>query len=217
MLALTAAVASCDDDKDIDPRYTDYRYDVVTYRGTEGGTARFDLVARDDDGMTVLTAAAAIDTAIHQGQRVLIRYNFADSSRAGGARRINLYQTVRITYDSLRYTVNPLSYYLDQMEPVRLRSIWRTGDYLNLNCQVEYTGKPRHFYLLLDSATHRRDTVDCYLVNNTFGDTTYHLRTGYASFFVGSVTRVPTCQVLRVRLNNRSVGTVTDHLFKINH
>ncbi|MBQ4366915.1 MAG: hypothetical protein II786_02390, partial [Muribaculaceae bacterium] len=42
-------VVACDDGKDLDASYTDYRYDLVTYLGpTASGTQLFQLVGRDD-------------------------------------------------------------------------------------------------------------------------------------------------------------------------
>lgn len=198
-------------EEDVDRRYTDYRLDIVTFMGNDGG-ARFELLRRDDSTAVLLQSDVALGTSFKPGNRVLLRYDWADHA-TGNNRRINAYGISAIVSDSLRYTVKPLSEYLNQMEPVKLLSIWRTGDYLNLHCQAEYTGKSRHFYLLLDSATARQDTVHCYLVNNTHGDTTYHWREAYASFYVGSIWNRPSCRTMRIHINDAAFPERATHDF----
>ena len=198
-------------DEDVDRRYTDYRLDVVTFLGNEGG-AHFELLRRDDSTSLLLLSNVTLGTSFKAGNRVLLRYDWANAA-TGNTRRINAYGVSSIVSDSLRYTVKPLSEYLNQMEPIKLLSIWRTGDYLNLHCQAELTGKPRHFYLLLDSATARQDTVHCYLVNNTHGDTTYHWREAYASFYVGSIWNRPSCRTMRIHINDAAFPARATHDF----
>lgn len=198
-------------DEDVDRRYTDYRLDVVTYLAHDGG-ARFELLRRDDSTSLLLQSNVTLGQSFKVGNRVLLRYDWADNA-TGNIRRINAYGISAIVSDSLRYTVKPLSEYLSQMEPVKLLSIWRTGDYLNLHCQAEYTGKARHFYLLLDSATARQDTVHCYLINNTHGDVTYHWREAYASFYVGSIWNRPSCRTMRIHINDAAFPARATHDF----
>ncbi len=201
LIGLMALVLVACEEEEINRRYTDYRTDIVTYLGNEGNGATFDLLRRDDSASVTLLSNIALDAKVKVGQRVLLRYDWADNA-AGNTRRIAAYGVATIVSDSLRYNVKPLAEYLNQMEPIKLMSIWRTGGYLNLRCQAEYTGKSRYFYLLLDSATVGRDTIHCYLVNNTLGDTTYHWREAYASFYVGNAWNRPTCHTMRVHLND---------------
>lgn len=210
-MLMVVALVACDDE-DIDRRYTDYRTDIVTYLGNGTQGAQFELLRRDDSTSVLLQSAVRLKDTFKAGNRVLLRYDWADG-QAGDIRRINAYGIAAIVSDSLRYNVQPIEHYIAQMEPIRLLSMWRTGDYLNLRLQAEHTGKTRHFYLLLDSATARRDTVHCYLVNNTHGDTTYHWREAYASFFVGNIWNRPSCRVMRVHINDAAFPTVTTHDF----
>ena len=201
LIGLMALLLVACGEEEIDHRYTDYRTDIVTYLGNEGTGAAFNLLRRDDSTSVTLLSDIKLDAKVKVGQRILLRYDWADKAM-GDMRRIVAYGVATIVSDSLRYNVKPLAEYLNQMEPVRLMSIWRTGGYLNLRCQAEYTGKSRYFYLLLDSATVGRDTIHCYLVNNTQGDTTYHWREAYASFYVGNAWNRSTCHTMRVHLND---------------
>jgi len=211
LLAICILLVCCGDE-DIARRYTDYRTDIVTYLGDDANGARFELLRRDDSTSVVLQSDVKLDK-VKVGQRVLLRYDWADRNGQGDSRRILAYGVGTIVSDSLRYTVRPLDHYLGQMEPVKLLSLWRTGDYVNLRCQAEYTGKSRYFYLLLDSATWRADTVHCYLVNNTHGDTTYHWREAYASFYVGGVWNRATCRTMRIHINDEAHGGMTNYDF----
>ena len=199
---LACLVASCAGE-DVGPEYTDCRYDIVTYMGVNNaGDEVYDLVGRDDEPSCTLYAEGVHAPAGSQaGRRLLLRYAFA-APQHGAARRINAYAASAIVSDSLRYTVRPLAHYLQDNSPVRLRSLWRTGDYINLHCQLEYTGRSRHFYLLVDSTTWHNDTVHCHLVNNVFGDTARHWRECYASFFVGQVWKQNSCRVMRLHIDD---------------
>ena len=211
LLAACCSLLACGDD-DIDRRYTDYRTDIVTYLGGDDNATRFELLRRGDSTALTLLAGISLGDKVKAGQRVLLRYDWADDA-TGDTRRILAYGVGTIVSDSLRYTVHPLDQYLAQMEPIKLMSIWRTGPYVNMRFQAEHTGKSRHFYLLLDSATVAQDTIHCYLVNNTHGDTTYHWRESYASFHVGNAWGRPTCRTMRIHVNDEAHGGMTQHDF----
>ena len=202
LLPLVAVVLawSCGNDNDlvIEPVY---RYDIVTYRGNEGATATFELVPRDDNAAPV-TLLGTVDAGKRNvGERVLLRYAWDNPADASPTRRVTVYNCQSIISDSLRYNRLPLDRY--DTHPVRLRSLWRTGNFVNLHCQVEMTGESRRFFLLMDSATWHSDTVQCHLVHDLLGaGQTLFWRECYASFFVGNVWQLPTCRVLRVWIND---------------
>ena len=203
LTALMTAVTACDDSKDMDRAYTDYRYDIVTYMGaTDAGGEMYILDQRDDaQRLTLLSAGTNAPEDSYIGRRVLLRYDFADDSH-DTIRHIVVYASTAIISDSMRYTIKPVAQYLQNNTPVKLRSVRRFGDYLNMRGQLEYTGKQRHFYLLVDSTTWKCDTVHCYLVHNVFNDTTYHWRDFYASFYVGALWKRNPKQVLRVHIDD---------------
>ena len=205
LVLLITAMISCDKENDIDKAYTDYLYDFVTYLGKQAdGTTTFELESRDNGPVTTLIAGDVdIPKGVDEGNRVLLRYAPAGADN-GNSRHIYAYAVNAIISDSLRYTIKPLETYLQGNSPVKLRSLWRTGNYLNFHGQLEYTGKSRHFYLLLDSTTAKRDTVECYMVHNVFGDTTYHWRECYASFYVGVMWKRPSCRVMRVHIGDET-------------
>ena len=137
MLATLLALAACNKQEDIDRAYTDYRYDIVTYLGQNATGALFEYLGHGDSSAIRLQSTYAVDEDIKPNHRVLLRYDYANQAD-GDLRDITVYGCNGIINDSLRMTMaSPDSLTLHQ---VKLRSLWRTGEFINLHCQVEYTG-----------------------------------------------------------------------------
>ena len=198
LLTVLLALASCDKQEDIDRAYTDYRYDIVTYMGQNDRGAVFEYLGHGDSAAIRLQSAVSVsDVKTHE--RVLLRYDFADKT-TGNERDINVYGCNGIISDSLRQSqAAPDS--LPQHE-VKLRSLWRTGEFINLHCQVEYTSKARTFMLVADASTLANDTVHCYLVHDLRGERGTFWRDCYASFNVGALWHKTTFRCLRLHLND---------------
>ena len=191
------AMASCDKHEDIDRAYTDYRYDIVTYLGQNETGAVFEYLGHGDSTAVSLQSQVSVSD-IKTNQRVLLRYDFADQ-KAGNHRDITVYGCNAIISDSLRQSQTADSLPRHQM---KLRSVWRTGPYLNLRCQVEYTGKSRTFMLVADESTLASDTVHCYLVHDLRGERPTFWRDCYASFSIGALWKRPSLKCMRVHLND---------------
>ena len=199
LLACLPAMVSCDKQEDIDRSYTDYRYDIVTYLGRNDRGAVFEYLGRDDSIAVKLQSQTNVNEDIKTNQRVLLRYNFVDQVPAD-SRDIEVYSCNNIFTDSLRQTqAAPDS--LPRHE-VKLRSLWRTGEFINLFCQVEYTNKARTLMLVADGETLERDTVDCYLVHDLRGERGTFWRDCYASFNVGALWKRSYFKCLRIHVND---------------
>ena len=199
LLAVLLALASCDKQEDIDRAYTDYRYDIVTYLGQNDNGAVFEYLGRDDSSSIRLQSRVDVGNDVKANHRVLLRYNFVDPVPAAN-RDIEVYGCSAIFSDSLRQSpVSPDSLPRHQ---VKLRSLWRTGEFINLHCQVEYTGKARTLMLVADGNDLDADTVDCYLVHDLRGEPATFWRDCYASFNVGALWKKATFRCLRVHLND---------------
>jgi len=199
LLTTIVALSSCDKQEDIDRSYTDYRYDIVTYLGDNATGAVFEYLGHGDSTAITLQSSASVDKDIKANQRVLLRYNYADNT-TGSDRAIDLYSCSSIMNDSLRQTTLPPDSLPRQQ--VKLRSLWRTGEFINLHCQVEYTRKARTFMLVADGNTLNQDTVDCYLVHDLMGERATFWRDCYASFNVGALWKRSTFHCLRIHLND---------------
>ena len=133
-----------------------------------------------------------------EGQRMLLNYIPAGAA-TGGVQEIRARGYTEAVTDSLRFTSRPDSVVMDS---VRLKSIWRTGNYLNLSTEVKFTEGKRQLYLVMDKATWHSDTVRAYLAHNMLGEQAYFWRKCYLSFYIGAVWKLQSCKVLRVYLND---------------
>ena len=201
LIAALLALSSCDKDEDIDRAYTDYRYDIVTFLGQNATGAVFEYLGHGDSASVRLQSRVALSEEVKANQRVLLRYDFVDNT-ASDNRNINVYSCSGIVSDSLRQTgASPDSL---PMHEVKLRSLWRTGEFINLHCQVEYINTARTFMLVADSQTLSNDTVNCYLVHDLRGERGTFWRDCYASFNVGALWKKPTFKVMKIFLNDKT-------------
>lgn len=204
LLLAVAALSACQDRGDDDTRIVEWRYDFVTYMGYSGSTATFEYLGRGDSAAIVLRASG-LDKPGHlaTGQRVLLYYTVTGTP-SPGVRDVQAryYTSGNVASDSLRVNTKPVEQYA--MHPIKLRSLWRTGGYINLRGQVEYTGHPRQLYLMANGATLDSDTVDVYLVHDLMQgqDSTRFWRNCYGSFYVGEAWYKPSCRVMRVHVRD---------------
>ena len=209
LLAALTVLASCDRQEDIDRAYTDYRYDIVTYLGENGQGAVFEYLGHGDSASVTLQSRVSV-SEVKTGQRVMLRYDFDDAS-AASKRDITVYGCNGIISDSLRQAAAPR----DSLPhaPIKLRSLWRTGEFINLHCQVEYTGKTRSFMLVADQATLASDTVDCYLVHDLMGVQGTFWRECYASFNVGALWKRQSFHCMRLHVVDMTFPSTEYYIF----
>ncbi len=220
-LSIIAAtlLAGCSDDYNPGTdTYRDFRLDVATCLGINNSAgAEFEYIGRNDSATVRLQSAlTSLPSGVVAGKRVLLRYSYTSTQFAGGnpdARHISTYRCTPIFTDTVR--VGSQASWTSSHE-LKLRSLWRTGGYINMRSQVEVTDHTRMLRLVADAATVNADTVECHLVHNLMGaDTTYYWRDCYGSFFAGNITGKATCRVLRVWVNDCVKPNVKYYDFKI--
>ena len=218
-IALLALVA-CDRNHDgkLDESYETNLIDIVTYKGLDNdGHATFQLVGRDDEPCVDMYSHANAPDKVKVNERLLLTYAINHRSPDGSQWDIDAIGYSRIINDSIRINVNPLDTY--SMRSIKLNSIWRTGEFINLYGQAEYTGKRRFLYMMIDSETKYNDTVQAYLVHDLLGtpsDSIFYWRDFYLSVNVGALkSNNAPCHVLRLHLNNENNHKVTYHDFTI--
>lgn len=199
LFALLLALISCEKEEDLDRSYTDYRYDIVTYLGQNDKGAVFEYLGHGDSTAIRLQSIVDISNDAKNNQRVMLRYDFNDHA-VSASRDITVYGCSAIISDSIRQSM--LAPDSLPQHAVKLRSLWRTGVYLNLHCQVEYTGEARSFMLVADGRTLDSDTVDCYLAHDLRGKPGTFWRDCYASFSIGALWKRESCKCLRVHIND---------------
>ena len=212
ILFATLTLVACDRDHDgkLSESYESQLYDVVTYNGVDlDGHANFTLVGRDDEPSVELVSYSAAPEKVAPRDRVLLRYAIDHKATDGSYWNINAMSVSRIISDSIRVNAKELDTY--SMRPIKLISAWRTGEFINLHGQVEYTGKNRYLYMMIDKDTKYDETVEAYLIHellDTPEENVYYWRDFYISVNIGVLKRdkVP-CRTLRLHLNDASNPT----------
>lgn len=220
LLFILLILVACNDghDGNLDDEYETQLIDLVTYTGLDdAGHAMFRLEGRDDEPGVDLFTTVGLPQKVDLHSRVLLHYSIKHKDPAGVYWDINAMSLTRIMSDSLRVNINPIDSY--SMRPIRLISSWRTGEFINLHGQVEYTGKNRFLYMLADRDTRMNDTIDAYLIHDLLGtpeDSVYYWRDFYLSVNVGVLKsdNYP-CHLLRLHLNDDNNPNVTYYDFKI--
>jgi len=197
-LTMATLLFSCDKEEDIARSYTDYRYDIVTYIGQNATGAVFEYLGHGDSASVMLQSRVSVSD-VKSNERVLLRYDYADT-QSGSSRLIDVYGCSGIISDSLRMIMESPDNLPQHV--VKMRSLWRTGEFINLHCQVEYTGKSRSFMLVADGNTLEDDTVHCYLTHSLRGEQGTFWRDCYASFNVGALWKRPTFHCMRIHVKD---------------
>lgn len=209
ILAIAALLAftACDrsHDGNLDESFESQVTDFVTYTGLDQDQhATFRLDGRDDDPAVMLYTTVGAPDKVKPHQRLLLTYAVKHRAPDGSYWNVDAIGYSRIINDSIRVNINPIDTY--QMRPIRLRSTWRTGEFINMHGQVEYTSRNRLFYMMIDRDTKYSDTVHAYLVHDLLGtpqDSIFYWRDFYLSVNVGALKspNAP-CHVLRLHLND---------------
>lgn len=202
-LIFITSIASCRVDE---PSYNgNFLYNFVTYEGVIDKADQFSYQLKDDSPLITLRTLETNGIEWKKGARALMNYEILNH-KSGTQKIIKITDISKVIFDSLRVTTKE-NIINSPNAPVRLKSLWRTGNYINIDCSVQFTESKRQFKLVMDEATWQNEIVEVYLLQNLFDAETYFWRKAYASFFIGNVWNMPTCKTIRVHLNDESYPT----------
>lgn len=220
LLIVGITIIACDRNHDglLDESFETQLVDIVTYTGADDDRhATFRLDGRDDEPSVNLFSNMTAPSNVNKDSRVMLTYAIKHKAPDGTYWDVNVMSLTRIISDSIRVNSNPLDTY--SMRPIKLRSAWRTGEFINLHGQVEYTGKNRYLFMMIDRDTRDKDTVQAYLIHdliNTPIDSIYYWRDFYLSVNVGALKSPKSpCHTLRLNINDESNPKVTYYDFNI--
>lgn len=197
--------AACSDD---DSAPLEYRADIVTFTGNDDSGATFGRIEQNSDDVTPLVARGVrVDTAkVLAGSRVLMVYE--EMAELSGP----MYVNVR----SLQQIVNGAVSVADETDgwdkdAIYMMSLWRTGNYLNLECRVENSEEPRNFGLIADPATLDNAVPDLYVAHDMGDHPASYMRRIYASWDISAVWSRAGCRGVRVHMrdSNRNIKEMT--------
>lgn len=212
LLAAIGVTASSCRDTEPGSAAADVRYDYVTYQTATSDGSEWSYQARDDSPMVTFSAPNYAPDDVKEGQRRLMCYSI-DERTTDTRWQIGVRYTNKIIFDSLR-VASAESLAERQSEPIQLASLWRTGEFINVDCKVQYTGEARKFYLITDEATLSDATLHLYLIDDLNGAEGSFYRQCYASFFIGAAWRRATCEEIVVHVNDTRRPEQQEYVFK---
>lgn len=185
-ISLIFLLITCD--KEVD-RMDDYLVEFVTFI-KEGNSFKFRL----DDGR-ILIPIGAEEINNPDGQRMILNYVplKGDSIKVNYASSIFTSTVEQNGYPEM-YRDNPL----------KLQSVWVSGEYLNLIMEIDYNNKPHSLALLLDSNS---STIDLYLSYSRNDDPPGYPEKMYASFLISSLRKENNTTAIPFKLHiNTNLG-----------
>lgn len=208
-MCMTSVLVSCDDDEPY--VYGDFFYDMVTYTGTEGNNAVFTYQSYNDSPLITLTASNIGEQSFPKGQRLMLNY-VVDEDRGNNALLVTVKGMAKVNTDTITIvkssTVDSLA-----KEPVKIESVWRTGNYLNVRLQVKYTEEARVMALVSDGSLDENGVINCYQIQDLLGATSYYWLETYFSYYIEPVLGKPECEGVRYYVNDLSYPDVKYYEF----
>lgn len=173
-----------------------YYADIVSCDVQPDSTLHFEQILANDQGSITLVPDPSMSYKVAQGKRVLLQFYQLDSIDAT-TKRIEVIQLSPILSD----TVRPLPIdSIDKMKNdiLKISTAWRTGDYLNLNLQIEYNNISHRLGFFYDPEQQNPDTLDVYLRHDNNGDAMGYWIQTYTSYYIPQFN---TYRAMRIHAN----------------
>lgn len=187
------ALASCSGTENPEPEPV--VYNIVTYESTsaDGSVSTFSYQVNGDSPLITLTAKWNVPEAIIPGMRLLLAYVPESLTTQSGAVKLLGFTTVPGGEAKISSTI-------PKSEPMRLNSIWRSGNYLNLNGIVTLSGQVSEISLYADQSTINSPEPHTYVViGNGDGNLDKEAeRKLYASWDISQIWAMPALEALLV-------------------
>lgn len=203
ILTLSAAtmLCACSDD-DYNDRIM--LSDLVSIQASDASTGTTFTFQRYDDSPVITLVDPKLNIQEELvGHRALLYY-YPENGQAYESGNISTTGLNIVNSDTA--VVRPIARYDWNASPVYLNSIWRSGKYLNFRMRLDYSDKPRHFGLVVDSLTLTDPEPQLYLVHNLNGAPENFLRECYASFDISKIWQQPTCESITVHIKDSNLN-----------
>lgn len=169
-------------------------YNIVTYESTtlDGSVAVFTYQVLDDSPVITLTADWKVPDGIDPGTRLLLAYVTETPEKSGP---IEVKQAVVIPGGKpVEAAKIPYS------EPLQIRSLWRTGNYLNLDGVVTLSGTAKEISLYAVEKSLDKATVQlAIIIGEGDGPVGAEVKkTLYASWNISEIWNKTTCEAIDV-------------------
>lgn len=208
--ALSAVVfLSCKEDENIN--YGDFLYDIVTYEGKNGTTPVFTFQSYDDSPLIKLNASNLENPNLKKGQRLLLNY-IVEEELGHNEKLVRVNGYSKVHTDTIEILPEEKLEALACHE-IKIASVWRTGNYLNVRCMLEYTQKPRQLFLATTGDVNTRGIVQTYQIQDLMGAQTYYWFETYMSYYIAPVWDNPECKGIKYNVVDLSYPEVKYYEF----
>ena len=196
LMSFVFLLAGCGDD---DMNYpTDYRYvEILTILKNDKGMILEKVGINDEENIN-MTTNQWVDADLEKGRRVIAEYSVEADKLDQRPMPIKLHQMGLIQFDTVQYQSKSVIEN-GSCPKIEIISLWRTGHFINLQCEIGYDGKKQLYTIVADQMTADQAIVECYLRNEgeLIGDNSIY-RHSYASFYIGEIWDRPTLKCVRL-------------------
>lgn len=181
-LLVALGLNSCNLNSDPDNGAVMFYADIVSSHLQPDSTLYFEQILTNDRGSVMLYPSPAIKAPISEGARTFIQYSIL-SKESEEAMTIALYQVSTIRHDTIVAT-SPDTIEAYPNHPLQLNTLWRTGNYLNLDFSIEFYITPHRMELFYSPTQASSDTLDVILRHDNNGDAVGYWTQTFASFYI---------------------------------
>lgn len=171
--------------------------DIVTVASSDPAGCTFTFRSLNDSPeITRTTTQFFQDVTIKAGTRILLNYipESGKQFESGPVRVIGFTRCLGPTVTTAKSS-NPTEW---SSSPVHLASMWRAGQWLNMQLVLKMTNSPRRFGLVLDPATADSSEPELHIVFTPDIGSTAMNQAAYASFDIAEIWNKPGVEAIRV-------------------
>lgn len=180
LIGIVVTLIGCDLEGENTPGV--YYTDFVTTHVNLDKTLYFEHVLRNDLGSVLLDPNPDIKGDLYEGQRVILQY-YVNEEKPDNSKEVDVIEIYSVRHDTIN-DVHPDTLAAYPNDPLKINTISRTGNYINLDMSIEYFNKPHGLDLFSNPMQASSDTIDVILRHNRNDDVFGYWVAAYASFYI---------------------------------
>ena len=188
-ICLVGTMVSCLDGEEPRVYYTDF----VTTHTNPDKTLYFEQVLRNDLGSNMLYPNPSIAADATEGMRVILQY-YVNTVHPDNSKEVEVKGIYSVRHDTI-IDAHPDTIAAYPNDPVKINSIFRTGNYLNLDMSIEYFNKTHSLDLFSNPMQASSDTIDVILRHDRNDDVFGYWVSAYASFYIPNLAQYKAMRV----------------------
>lgn len=180
LIGIVVTLIGCDLEGENTPGV--YYTDFVTTHVNLDKTLYFEHVLRNDLGSVLLDPNPDIKGDLYEGQRVILQY-YVNEEKPDNSKEVEVIEIYSVRHDTIN-DVHPDTLAAYPNDPLKINTISRTSNYINLDMSIEYFNKPHGLDLFSNPMQASSDTIDVILRHNRNDDVFGYWVAAYASFYI---------------------------------